>query len=768
MHHEAIKLATAGFHVIPIGPGQKHPPIPAWQKAATTNPDTINAWWTGLYRGHGIGIATGYDDLFVIDLDTHGTVNGLQTWIDLCDQHPNLDIETVVAITGSGGLHLYMRAPHGVQIRNDASRRLGPGIDIRGIGGQVLAPPTIHPNGTAYRWNENCDPWTVPIATAPNILIELLTTEHAAPMRTVTSASTRNNLTSTIDDETPMHWFNRTITWDRLLTDAGWHLDHTDRTGEQHWTRPGKNGGTSATVGYQGTDALHIFTSSIPELPPDETISKFRFHSLTNHHGDDQAAARHIRSSMQPATPFTRTIDLTVQPTNTSPARNSALLPDEFWTARPTLTHIRTAAWSRMLAPDGLLGATLARLAALTNHAWKLPATIGAEAGLDYFAALVGQPGAGKGRSMSVATQLLPNPPAGPSDGSWLAGRFFDGPIGSGEGMVRAFYHRHTEPDEKGKPHSSLIQNCWNALFRIDEGEALDKLARRSDQTTMTTLRQMFSSEELGATYANEDKNLRVRHYRCGLVMGIQPTRARFLLDDANGGTPARFTWWNLHDPHVPLDGPEWPGPLQWTAPRRNPGAPSHYGADGTAIDLIIIHPNITNEIRQIRHAFLCKGSDDPLHGHLTLVKLKTAALLAHLESRTDINLDDWALAGIIIETSNNVRNGIAQTIRNEDTERTRNTARKAASIRQAELAAEDDHTDRKINQLVDRIVTQTTKHGPTAWRNIQQRLSGGNGALRQQAKAVALEQGRIIELSNGHIDIPNRAVSDKPTRRRA
>ena len=626
MHHEALELAAQGFKVIPIGPGQKHPPLPAWQKAATSDPATITAWWTGLYRNHGIGIATGHAGLFVIDIDAHGEIDGHETWAALCEQHPELyDLDTIIVITGSDGTHIYLRAPEGVEIRNDAGRRLGPGIDIRGIGGQVLAPPTVHPNGTRYAYAASSST----VADAPACIIERLTRTDPAVERAPRAPSapvTPTTHPTVTGDETPMDWFNRNHTWEQLLTAAGWHHDHTDRTGEQHWTRPGKNGGTSATIGWQGNDALHVFTSSIPELTPDQSISKFRFHSLTNHNGDDRAAATAIRTRMQPATPFTRPVDLTVTPTtsSTEPAEphRAALLPETFWTARPNLQHIRQAAHSRMLAPDGLLGAVLARLASLTHHNWKLPATIGSEAGLDFYAALVGQPGAGKGRSMSVAAQLLPNP----SEHTWLAGRYFEGPIGSGEGMVRAFYRRTTDPDDKGKPVSRLEQDCWNALFRIDEGEALDKLARRSDQTTMTTLRQMFSSEELGATYSNEDKNLRVRHYRCGLVMGIQPSRARFLLDDANGGTPARFTWWNLHDPTVPLDGPDWPGPLNWNPPHRKPGAPSHYSADGHAIDLLTIHPAITLEVRQIRHAFLTNGSDDPLHGHLTLVKLKTAA----------------------------------------------------------------------------------------------------------------------------------------------
>jgi hypothetical protein len=55
-------------------------------------------------------------------------------------------------ITGSGGRHIYFLTD--APIRNEASGKLGQGIDVRGIGGQVLAPPTVHPNGKTYEWVE--------------------------------------------------------------------------------------------------------------------------------------------------------------------------------------------------------------------------------------------------------------------------------------------------------------------------------------------------------------------------------------------------------------------------------------------------------------------------------------------------------------------------------------------------------------------------------------------------------------------------------------
>ena len=319
--HWARHYAHHGLHVIPIGPGKKHPPLPAWQKAATTDPDTITAWWTGLYRNHGIGIATGHNGLFVIDLDRHGTANGIQTWIDLCDRHPDIaDLDTWIVSTGNDGLHLYFYAPQDIEIRNDASRRLGPGIDIRGIGGQVLAPPTLHPNGKLYSNNRN-QPEHICHLPADHTLIRLLTeperTTPNTPATPITPHAPGAPGAPTARPEpadiTPAEWFNNNHTWPELLERDGWTLHHTDPSGENHWTRPGKQrrDGTSATTGYAGTDALVIFTTSIPELTPAKAYSRFGYEAAMRHGNNRSELASTIRRHHMPTTDRP-TYDLTV------------------------------------------------------------------------------------------------------------------------------------------------------------------------------------------------------------------------------------------------------------------------------------------------------------------------------------------------------------------------------------------------------------------------------------------------------------------------
>lgn len=92
---------------------------------------------------------------------------------------------TVQALTGGGGLHLLYAHP-GVPLKSCA-HSLGPGLDIKADGGQIVAPPSLHPSGRRYRWLG--DVWQVPLTPWPDALLPVepeaprpvLTVERSAP-----------------------------------------------------------------------------------------------------------------------------------------------------------------------------------------------------------------------------------------------------------------------------------------------------------------------------------------------------------------------------------------------------------------------------------------------------------------------------------------------------------------------------------------------------------------------------------------------------------
>ena len=241
---------------------------------------------------------TKHSYIFVLDVDDREEYKGSDTLHDLEQRYGALP-ETVTAITGTGGQHLYYYAT--TEIRNDAGSRLGIGLDIRGTGGQVLADPTIHPNGRQYNWVDGASPLERKPAQAPQWMIELLTKQP-------TMVKPPEQPDTFIHDQTsPSARFNTETNWETILAKDGWTLAKTDRYGEQHWTRPGKQprDGTSATIGHNGNDALIVFTSSIPWLP-EGGYSRFGYVAARDHNGDwKQAAKTYLNQHPNPPPPTT-------------------------------------------------------------------------------------------------------------------------------------------------------------------------------------------------------------------------------------------------------------------------------------------------------------------------------------------------------------------------------------------------------------------------------------------------------------------------------
>lgn len=322
----AIHYAEHGYRVIPIRPGQKRPPITAWQDHATTNTGTITQWWTDTYPDHGIGIVCGTRDdqtrFIVLDIDTHhGLANGDVTLRALEKKHGPLPT-TVTAHTGSGGTHLlYTLADYHPMPNNGSGRHLGEGIDIRGQNAQIVVAPTIHPNGNTYTWADGLAIGEIEPAEAPDWLIDLLTPpEYPEPISKPTE--TTREATETTGDTRAGTQFNRATRWDDLLLADGWQPHHLDQSGTYHWTRPGKatRDGISATVNHNGNDLLTVFTTSIHNLPPG-TYDRFGYWTATRHRGDFTAAARQLTQQQRQDTQLDiRTWIQQIQNTHEQPA----------------------------------------------------------------------------------------------------------------------------------------------------------------------------------------------------------------------------------------------------------------------------------------------------------------------------------------------------------------------------------------------------------------------------------------------------------------
>ena len=167
----AITYATKyGWAVFPVSSMTKKPLTPHGCKDAKKSVGPIKAWWKK-WPDASVGIATGSaSGLIVIDedLDEDKGLNGyreVSAWEDVHGALP----DTVRVITGRGGAHLYFKYD-GSDIKNRAG--LLDGVDVRGEGGYVVAPPSMHPNGTEYQWEESPD--EIDLAEVDERVLELL------------------------------------------------------------------------------------------------------------------------------------------------------------------------------------------------------------------------------------------------------------------------------------------------------------------------------------------------------------------------------------------------------------------------------------------------------------------------------------------------------------------------------------------------------------------------------------------------------------------
>jgi Bifunctional DNA primase/polymerase, N-terminal len=160
----ALALASRGVPVFPCAPRDKVPAIRGGFYSATTNPETIKRLWRIPDRN--IAIPTGSSSGFwVLDIDG---AEGEANLDDLQHKYGSLP-PTREAITGGGGRHLLFKYTGPIQT---TVGRIAPGIDTRGDGGYIVAPPSIHPNGRAYAWRSYDQ-----LAIAPDWLVRLARTK---------------------------------------------------------------------------------------------------------------------------------------------------------------------------------------------------------------------------------------------------------------------------------------------------------------------------------------------------------------------------------------------------------------------------------------------------------------------------------------------------------------------------------------------------------------------------------------------------------------
>jgi len=154
----ALRYADNGWAVFPLIANGKVPATEHGFKDATTDEARIREWFSN-GRQCNLGIATG-NGLLVVDVDVKNGVDGVATLATLGGLP-----DTKTVSTPSGGHHRYFTVEQDLP---SSAGSLGPGVDVRGVGGYVVAPPSTI-NGTPYTWEDELPAQMLPDAVVRRI-----------------------------------------------------------------------------------------------------------------------------------------------------------------------------------------------------------------------------------------------------------------------------------------------------------------------------------------------------------------------------------------------------------------------------------------------------------------------------------------------------------------------------------------------------------------------------------------------------------------------
>ena len=283
-------------------------PRRGWKPFETRRPteEELQSWFNSWFSCCGIavvcGAVSGGVELLDIDSEEH-----VVPWLEQVQHRAPGLLERLVQVrTPRPGLHAYYRcssigrseklAQKIVIDQATAECKTKSLIETRGEGGYALIPPTpshCHPTGRVYQY---CTPRTLVdvqeiSVQERDLLFEISRSFDEMPHRQ--PAPLRPSKPQRpADPRKPGDDFNARADWTELLKRHGWSFCQLDPDGKEHWTRPGKFEGTSATLNFAGNGLFHVFSSNADPLEQDRSYTKFHFFALMECQGNFSRAAR--------------------------------------------------------------------------------------------------------------------------------------------------------------------------------------------------------------------------------------------------------------------------------------------------------------------------------------------------------------------------------------------------------------------------------------------------------------------------------------------
>lgn len=756
---------------------------------------------------------TGGSGLVVVDCDTAAQ---MQRWFEVSGidaaSAPTVltpgQLGTDGTMVHADGGHFWFVVPEDVELPTNVGAMTWPGDDGFAVlwhRRYALIPPSVRPEG--------------PYAVAGEVheLPDWLANEivragerRAQRSRGGAAQPADGDLAERIDT------WAETVSWASILEPLGWYpVTRPDGCGCEVWTAPGAHASPkSATAHDSGCTAgiyaevnapLHFWTDHdrapfdawLNERPGNATISKLQAVAVAYYDNNEAAAMTDLGLTSRPRSVKPEDFGWeasddgatghqaetggkpTIENDPIDPALTGAVFSHsevtEFLMARAEL---------RMVSPWALLGNALLQAAAMVPWWMRLPPSIGIDGSANLLAVFAGMTGTGKGgaadpgidwdagwdpMSADPVDEMRPSAPA--------VDLLYEHKTGSGQAFAALFMGM--VPDIHpitGKPREVVAQTKRVNVVGFAEIDDYTALATQQSSTVFSVTRQLFDGKGLGEF--TKDRKLRTELPPFGwrIVMSIhgQPERCGDLMAQDDGGTPQRFMW--IH-PDWPLeqcdleDEPEPPtaeelgvtypvGRLAW------PGGPNQVAYIKIDKEIGRILRNTRRRRTNIRseHATV----EDRQGSHRGLLQLKVAVAVAVLHGRTDVQMSDWRLAGLILEHSDRT---VALVRRVLDAQRVGvfinrgkgDEIRESGKI-SARIAAVDKVGQRIIDWLSKRAAGTTVTEASVIREVLGTRESGYAAA----ALAALVDDGKLAEAGENRkkkmtYRLPEAADADDP-----
>ncbi len=412
-----------------------------------------------------------------------------------------------------------------------------------------------------------CEPSQVTVAELPDCFFQAILADVVAKRTKETKPA------DVSQNQRPGDIFNERVTWGDILTPRGWRM-YDDRGGVQHWTRPGKAFGLSATTGHCSSDTrgdlFYCFSSSCDPIEANKGYSKFELFTLLEHDGDfGAAAAAALRSGYAPdsnsdCSEFDDLPELDHIPKREKPPKQESL-PVAAVDERPRLPE---SAYNNPIGkyaldlhnnygveadPAGVLlqaleifGCTLGRNVWMKTEDGKLYP--------NGFLFVVGNKATGrKGTAWGHAKQLFKREHL-PND---LCTEIFDrmiyGRVDSGEGLIKAMLDTQSGGEE--------FSDDAPIRFLMQDSEAIALLNKSKIENATLQQNMMKAWDGTGLTASKSKERVFVRKPHLSFIGHAQPIplKEAFTNNMDYSGFMSRFKFIFIERCRVSFDPPEMP-----------------------------------------------------------------------------------------------------------------------------------------------------------------------------------------------------------------